>query len=163
MMMDAVRVEITPSKGRHLIAQKAFKVGEVVISQEPYAAVLFNEHIQHFCNWCFKPGSHLSRCSKSKFARYCSRQHQLLDWKSGYKLESDFLVGCHPRVPPASIRLAAHVAWNRVQELDQAQGGEKWRNYAAVEALEDHWDDLSESRLKAFAEMGFFITKCSIG
>lgn len=158
-MASDIRVEVSGEKGRHLIAQRGFEVGEVVVTQWPYAAVLFNEHVPNFCNRCFRPGSNLRRCARSKFGRYCSKEHQLRDWQEGYRLECEFLVKCSPRVPPAAIRLAAHVAWKRKKELEEGNEGDFWNSYAAVESLMDHWDQLSPERMKSFAEMGFYISK----
>lgn len=153
-------VETSDSKGRFLVAAKDFEVGDVVASQWPYAAVLFNDNVSHFCSRCFQPGSDLRRCARSKFARYCSKTCQLEDWKDGYRYECELLTECAPRIPPASIRLAARVVWKRMREMEILSSDEnEWSGFKAVESLIDHWDELSSERMKTFAEMGFFITK----
>lgn len=40
---DGFAVRYSPGKGRHLVAARAFAAGEVVLQQEPYAAVLSDE------------------------------------------------------------------------------------------------------------------------
>ena len=160
-MDKGVRVEKTHERGRHLVARRSFEPGDVVVSQWPYAAVLFNAEISRFCNYCFRSATNLRRCSRSKFASYCSRECQLRDWKEGYRNECDFLVQSAPRIPPASVRLAAHVAWKYKKELEHSlEKTDMWNSYLGVESLVDHWDHLPDAKLKAFAEMGFFITKC---
>lgn len=113
MIPDGVRLESSSSKGRFLVATRDYTPGDVVVSQLPYVAVLFSEHASKFCNYCFERGDKLRRCSRSRFAHYCSKEHQLKDWKEGYKYECEFLQHCAPRVPPESTRLAARVVWKR--------------------------------------------------
>lgn len=110
---DGIRLESSESRGRYLVADRSFSPGDIVVSQQPYSAVLFTEHINRFCNYCFRDGMKLSRCSRSKFAHYCCRECQLKDWQDGYKYECEFLQKCSPRRPPDSTRLAARVVWKR--------------------------------------------------
>eukprot|EP00210_Caulerpa_lentillifera_P006017 g5751.t1 len=160
MLPDGVRLDSSPTKGRFLVATRHFSPGDVVVSQLPYAAVLFSEHISKFCNYCFQRGENLRRCSRSKFAHYCSKEHQLKDWKDGYKYECEFLQQCAPRRPPESTRLAARVVWKRKRELETGvDHSDQWNTYHGVDLLNDHFDDLPSDRLQAFAEMGYFISK----
>lgn len=102
--------------GRHLIANKLLSPGTTVLQQQPYASVLYDAHVPLRCDWCFQmpqSGSTLMRCTRSKFAHYCCKDHQKAAWKAYYKQECAALVACAPNVPPATVRLAARVLWRR--------------------------------------------------
>jgi SET and MYND domain-containing protein len=114
--MTAFQETHTAEFGRHLVSSKELKPEEVVLEQQPYAAVLYDDQVQLRCDWCFQAaqqGSTLLRCARSKFAHYCSREHQKAAWRAYYKKECAALVACAPHVPPATVRLAARVLWRR--------------------------------------------------
>lgn len=114
--MAAFQEAQSPQYGRHLIALTPLSAGTVVLEQQPYAAVLYDDRVSVRCDWCFQtaqPGSTLMRCTRSKFAHYCSRDHQKAAWKAYYKQECAALGACAPHVPPATVRLAARVLWRR--------------------------------------------------
>jgi SET and MYND domain-containing protein len=98
---------------RHLLAARDVSLGERVWSQEPYAAVLYDDQVALRCDYCFAQSEHLMRCSRSRFAHYCCQTHQKAAWKAYYRQECEALVACAPRIPPASVRLAARVLWRR--------------------------------------------------
>lgn len=112
--------------GRHLVAAQHVDTAQVVLQQRPYAAVLYDDQVPLRCDWCFataaqRPGgtttttTTLSRCAASKFAHYCSRQHQKAAWRAYYKQECAALLACAPHVPPPTVRLAARVLWRRAR------------------------------------------------
>lgn len=89
------------------------------MEQQPYAAVLYDDQVPLRCDWCFQapqPGvssttQQLLRCTRSRFAHYCSKEHQKAAWRAYYRHECAALVACAPNVPPATVRLAARVLW----------------------------------------------------
>lgn len=99
--------------GRHLVAACDIPAGRVVLQQEPYACVLYDEAAALRCDHCLSACERPLRCGKSKFARYCSRDHQRAAWQSGFKEESSALAALHPRVPPATVRLASRCLLRR--------------------------------------------------
>ena len=114
-MAEAAGVTVccSPVKGRHLVASRAFRPGELILEQQPYAAVLYDEHVPGRCDFCFAACERPLRCGRSNLARYCSREHQKAAWEAGYKQECEALVQCAPRVPPPTVRLAARTLWRR--------------------------------------------------
>jgi len=141
----------------------------------------------------------------SKVARYCSREAQAAAWKDGYREECTALVGCAPRIPPPTVRLAARALWRRKREEAAATAAATavaayvaaagtataaadnsttsdtstdpgtaaaaaaaaatdaaaaaaaadgfGDGYSAVEALEHHWEEMSDSRKAQLAQM----------
>ena len=37
------------------------------------------------CAWCYLRGPGMNACGKCRHRFYCSREHQVLDWKNGHK------------------------------------------------------------------------------
>ena len=152
---DAVR-------GRHLVATRAFRRGELVLSQAPYRAVLDEAHSATHCDSTFEAGDGdgkaLLRCSRSKLARYSSRQAQKDAWRDGYKEECAALVRCAPRVPPPTVRLAARCLWRRQRDRERpatAVGG--WQSYEALCSLQHHWGALPPARKQLYAQMAVLV------
>ena len=106
-----LRVAAPAAGGRRLFVRAPIKAGDEILSLNPYAAVLNDAWRTSRCDHTFaKPsdnGGSLLRCARSKVARYVSRDAQVAAWKRGYKEECASLVNCAPRVPPATVRLAA--------------------------------------------------------
>ena len=106
-----LRVADPADGGRRLFVRAPIKAGDEILSLNPYAAVLNDASRTSRCDHTFaKPsdnGGSLLRCARSKVARYVSRDAQVAAWKRGYKEECASLVNCAPRVPPATVRLAA--------------------------------------------------------
>ncbi|GFR52583.1 hypothetical protein Agub_g15176, partial [Astrephomene gubernaculifera] len=120
-LRDGFAVRHAPGKGRHLIAARSFSPGAVILQQAPYAAVLTDNHTPGYCDYCFRYCERPLRCSRSKLARYCCKEHQRAAWVAGYKTECEALVRCAPRVPPPTVRLAARILWRRARALAHQQ------------------------------------------
>jgi hypothetical protein len=71
-------VQLSNSKGRCLIASRAFKQGAEVLAQEPYVAVLDGNSQHKRCDRCFSLSSNLKRCSACKSVFYCCILCQVL-------------------------------------------------------------------------------------
>jgi len=118
-------IRTDPLLGRHLVASRHISPGALVLKQEPYAAVLYDDQLPIRCDCCFRTsaaaahgsdlGGPMLRCSRSKLARYCCREHQVEAWRRGYQRECKALVASAPRrIPTPSIRLVARTLWRRI-------------------------------------------------
>eukprot|EP00877_Chromochloris_zofingiensis_P003146 jgi/Chrzof1/12832/Cz07g08320.t1 len=152
--MICVRIESCQRKGRHLVADQSFAASATVLKQQPYAAVLYDDHVQFRCDYCYAVCENPQRCSRSKLARYCSREHQRAAWKAGYQQECAALVACAPKVPPPSVRLAARVLWRKARE-DVATGVQdvKGCTFPEIQMLLHHWEHLDDDRKAVYAQM----------
>eukprot|EP00966_Prymnesium_polylepis_P273912 6327493-Prymnesium_polylepis.1 len=80
-------VEERPSRGRCAVADRGMSAGTVVarFSGAPYACCPLPSERERWCVGCFAQApaapATLLRCSKCKWARYCSRACQTSDWK----------------------------------------------------------------------------------
>ncbi len=64
------------NRGRHLVAAVALQPGDVIVVQEPYAAVQYDEQQEVVCDYTFRHSAELLSCGACKLVR-CSR-HNLL-------------------------------------------------------------------------------------
>jgi SET and MYND domain-containing protein len=164
---EGVLLQADGRRGRHLVASRPYKRGELVLAQAPYRAVLDEQHTATHCDHTFVPassGQQLLRCSRSKLARYVSRAAQKAAWRDGYKEECEALVRCAPRVPPPTVRLAARCLWRMQRDRDnpaQAAGG--WESYEALCSLQHHWDELPSSRKQLYAQMAVLVRQFMCG
>lgn len=111
--MEITELAHSTEFGRHLVLKRDVPASCTVLKQQPFAAVLYDDHVCQRCDLCFALSDKLMRCSRSKFAHYCSVAHQRAAWKVYYKKETEALLSCAPNIPPATVRLAARVLWRR--------------------------------------------------
>ncbi|XP_068642154.1 histone-lysine N-methyltransferase ASHR1 isoform X2 [Aristolochia californica] len=71
-----LKISFTEEKGRCFIATRNFSPGEVIISQEPYAAVV-NPQDGLRCDGCFK-STNLKKCSTCRMVWYCGISCQVI-------------------------------------------------------------------------------------
>ena len=127
----------------------------------PYAAVLDDAARTSRCDHTFaKPSDAAGRYFDARARRWRATFRETRRSRrgsAGYKEECASLVACAPRVPPATVRLAARVLWRRAREAAAADGSNdddddemiedgvaaaaalgRGRGYDAVDALGDH-------------------------
>lgn len=107
------------------------------------------------------------------FCRYCKREHQKAAWDRGYKEECAALVAWAPKVPPATLRLAARASWRARCEAQAANGTSKNAHVAApfsswedASGLVSHWESLEPARKALYAGMAAaarYGTGCMMG
>ena len=89
----------------------AYKPGDVVIENDPFALAVLDKMIPMVCSWCLKPATKtsqrnpLSLCGGCKTLKYCSPACQKEDWSKGpHKKECKYL---KKNVPNDQVRLLA--------------------------------------------------------
>ena len=85
----------------------AYKPGDVVLENEPFALAVFDEKIPVVCSWCLKTikEAPLNLCGGCKVLKYCSNTCQKEDWLKGpHKNECKYLK--YQRVPSQTRLLA---------------------------------------------------------
>ena len=95
----------------------AYKPGDVVIENDPFALAVLDKMIPMVCSWCLKPASKtskkspLSLCAGCKTLKYCSPACQKEDWSKGpHKKECKYLKNNKKHqmpVPNCKVRLIA--------------------------------------------------------
>ena len=74
-MPPVYREARSTARGRHLVAAAPLQPGDVVLSQEPYAWVLYDDQSALMCDWTCRPAEALSRCSSCKIVRCVQRNN----------------------------------------------------------------------------------------
>lgn len=111
-----VATERSEGQGQYVVATREFEEGEVLLSTEPYAFVLFGAHGAERCHECFEASSKLSRCAACKLARYCSTACQHRAWNTHHKFECviqeelEHLCGKLPAVAQEELALLVRAA-----------------------------------------------------
>lgn len=111
---ECVSVRECAEKGRCCMARHALARGTAILSASPVACVLRETARATHCHWCFRDvatsaaSTTLPRCSRCKYAYYCSRACQQAHWRAEHAHECAQLARL-PRYPPPSVLLAARV------------------------------------------------------
>ena len=63
-----------------LILYILISIGAMILSTYPLICSPISQRIPSICHYCFKRFRTLSRCSRCKLVRYCSKQCQVADW-----------------------------------------------------------------------------------
>lgn len=138
-------VRVDDVRGRCLVAREAIAPGDVVLEEFPWAAAIFPDRVQSLCDHTLKASSQrLLRCSKTKVARYCSREAQAAAWKAYYRDESRALEALRGGDPEflcrrPVLRLLARTFWRR-----RTGSPARWR--IASELLCNNWPLFTDAR-----------------
>ncbi|XP_077996435.1 protein-lysine N-methyltransferase SMYD4-like [Glandiceps talaboti] len=86
--IDCVVLSYNEEYGRHLFTSEELQVGDVVVQEDPYVAVLLPTHYDSHCYQCIKPTTLTPiPCPQCCDVRYCSDACQEVSWKSCHWLE----------------------------------------------------------------------------
>jgi len=87
----AVRVRYDASSGRHTVADRDIKVGDVLVSEVPFTAVMFpGEYAANHCGRCFAATEAPVPCSQCSTALFCSRECRDKAWQQYHWAECAF-------------------------------------------------------------------------
>ena len=162
------------AKGRRVIADRAYRAGDVVLEDDAAAWCLISEQLGAWCDCCLAPAAQPLRCSACKLAWYASREHQRRAWQAGaHRLECAALRSCVPHTPPTAVRLALRCVlrhWHArapraagagaagLAGSGAAGAGEPAdpdpSRYGEVLGLRHHWGDLQDAAKLECAQMG---------
>ncbi|PRP73544.1 SET and MYND domain-containing protein 4-like [Planoprotostelium fungivorum] len=67
-------LQLSTVVGRHFVASSPIPHGEIIISEDPYAAVLLRDHENERCHHCFKVTRAFVPCNRCCVARFCSKK-----------------------------------------------------------------------------------------
>lgn len=143
---NGLRFEVREGRGRCMVADRAFKRGEVLLRCEPYAVVPQWGLRDSLCDWCLKrgtPEAPLKKCAACHNAAYCSRECQALAWKAHHKRECKIndagLASMLPDTTLDEIRLACRILWRRDSEATTTSSSAQGLTYADVDLLVSHY------------------------
>ncbi|KAK0168095.1 hypothetical protein PV327_001930 [Microctonus hyperodae] len=77
--------------GRHLVASKEFKPGEILTIEKPYFWVLYRDKFYTHCHYCLERSYCLIPCPDCPIAQYCSDKCRKLGWNMFHRTECPVL------------------------------------------------------------------------
>eukprot|EP00871_Galdieria_phlegrea_P001746 jgi/Galph1/2572/GphlegSOOS_G1251.1 len=134
--MSNFEVRNIPGKGRGLVAQRAYKVGDVIFSEEASAFATLNENYDKVCHACLKMSESLKTCGHCQFARYCGTSCQKTAWTQySHSWECKAIQHLHRKLLPVTVRLAAFLLyqmWSEPNSLKSLRISEGFHHSIAV-------------------------------
>ncbi|XP_011703831.1 PREDICTED: SET and MYND domain-containing protein 4-like isoform X1 [Wasmannia auropunctata] len=88
---DGVAISFSGRYGRHYIATREFKPGDIVSIEDPYAHVIYEERYYTHCHYCLSRSYNLIPCSECPIAQYCSENCRKLAWEMCHETECPIL------------------------------------------------------------------------
>ncbi|XP_055901234.1 SET and MYND domain-containing protein 4-like isoform X2 [Biomphalaria glabrata] len=88
----ALTLNVTPEKGRHLLANRFIPKGSSIIVERPFAAVLLPDQYENLCHHCFSklPVTSIG-CDQCTYVRFCNEVCKEASWTSYHKTECRYL------------------------------------------------------------------------
>ncbi|XP_076170196.1 protein-lysine N-methyltransferase SMYD4 isoform X2 [Ptiloglossa arizonensis] len=88
---DGVNICFSEKYGRHLVATKEFKPGDVVSFEDPYANIIYTQRYYTHCHHCLSRSYNLIPCPNCPMAQYCSERCKTLAWEMAHQIECSIL------------------------------------------------------------------------
>jgi len=93
-----------------VFAVRDLPAGTLILDSPPFAFTLSQQHHRTHCHYCFEPGNALQRCSRCKYAMYCSVDCQRAAWRDHHRVE------CGSEYVADSVALACRVFRKKEQK-----------------------------------------------
>ncbi|CAL7936338.1 unnamed protein product [Xylocopa violacea] len=108
---DGVNICFSEKYGRHLVATKEFKPGDVVTIEYPYVYVLYTQRYYTHCHKCLSQSYNLIPCPHCPVAQYCSEKCRKSAWEMSHEIECPImaLVGNLLNVDKDKIRMLTKI------------------------------------------------------
>lgn len=140
-----VEIRRTKALGRHVVAKRKIKIGEIVVVEKPFVSVLLKAHLQDHCFACLTLRYSTIPCDRCVYAMFCSRTCQQQAWEQHHKYECPMLATLYgmdvSKMTLAALRIA-FVAKKHYYDLDKYNndndGGAiyKSQSYEEIHTLE---------------------------
>ncbi|KAL6259901.1 hypothetical protein P5V15_009812 [Pogonomyrmex californicus] len=84
---DAVVIKYNKYYGRHVVAARDIRPGEVIAVEKPYSLLLVQENMQTHCSNCLRVCWANIPCKYCTYAMYCSEECRNIEWKKCHDIE----------------------------------------------------------------------------
>ncbi|RLU24101.1 hypothetical protein DMN91_004310 [Ooceraea biroi] len=84
---DAVAIKYDKRYGRHVVATRNIRPGEVVAVEQPYSLILKQHNMQTHCSNCLRVSWANIPCNHCTYAMYCSEECRYTEWKKCHDVE----------------------------------------------------------------------------
>ncbi|XP_063973082.1 SET and MYND domain-containing protein 4-like isoform X3 [Diachasmimorpha longicaudata] len=90
---DGIQISFSQKYGRHLIATKEFKPGDILTMERPFSWVIYRDKFYTHCHHCLERCYALLPCPECPISQYCSDICRTKDWDWAHKIECPVLSG----------------------------------------------------------------------
>uniref|UniRef100_A0A0C9QNF2 SMYD4_0 protein n=2 Tax=Fopius arisanus TaxID=64838 RepID=A0A0C9QNF2_9HYME len=90
---DGVEISFSKKYGRHLMATKEFKPGDILTMERPFSWVIYRDKFYTHCHHCLERCYVLLPCPECPISQYCSEKCRTEDWDWAHKMECPVLSG----------------------------------------------------------------------
>jgi len=178
---SAIDLQFCPDRGRFMVATQDLNPGDVILREEPYAAVLESVFRVNHCANCLKKTSTPIPCFECATVQYCGEPCRDEGWVNYHKFECGILAYLEPsqylgRLPHLALRIITKTGLQNLvrhtqKMLPVSPGSKEARNnadpiqmdptsYRSVHNLASNTDKRSlEDLIKKTAE-AIFMSKC---
>ncbi|KAK9302571.1 hypothetical protein QLX08_005453 [Tetragonisca angustula] len=84
---DAVIIKYNEEYGRHIVATRRIRPGEVIAVEKPYSLILTPDNVHTHCSNCLEVSWANIPCEYCTYAMYCSEECKAMDWKKYHDVE----------------------------------------------------------------------------
>ncbi|XP_020711899.2 SET and MYND domain-containing protein 4-like isoform X2 [Athalia rosae] len=84
---DAVVIKYTPELGRHVVATRKIRPGEILAAEKPFAMFLMPENVYTHCSKCLQVSMAMTPCNYCVNAMYCSQACKEQAWEEYHEIE----------------------------------------------------------------------------
>ena len=112
--------------GRHAVATRDINAGELIVFEEAFASVLFEEYRLTHCHHCFGRCRTLMGCSSCDFVGFCSEKCRDLAYSKYHLVECNFinhLYAADTGFGHLALRVIATAGLNYLMEFDSKVAG----------------------------------------
>lgn len=127
---------------RKVVCKYAIKEGELLLEENFQMVAMYSPNSHRTCHYCLKEVEDAKRCSVCKYAHYCCKDHQTLDWSRGHKKECAIIgemthQGKRHPTAPLMLTLKAFVQIDLLRNREFS---------ASLESLKSHEDKMTTER-----------------
>ncbi|XP_043508915.1 SET and MYND domain-containing protein 4-like isoform X1 [Frieseomelitta varia] len=108
---NGIKISFSEKYGRHLVATKEFKAGDIVTIENPYAYIIYTQRYYTHCHHCLSRSYNLIPCPYCPVSQYCSENCRKLAWEMAHQIECPImaLVGNLLNVDKDKIRMLTKI------------------------------------------------------
>lgn len=127
---------------RKVLCKETIQEGDIIMEEDFQLVAMYSQNSTRACHYCLREIDDAKRCSSCKYAHYCSKDHQTLDWSHSHKKECAILremtqQGKRQPTAPLMLTLKAFVQIDLLKNTD-LQG--------KLEALKSHESKMTEEK-----------------
>ncbi|KAK4873924.1 hypothetical protein RN001_013284 [Aquatica leii] len=145
---NCVEIRSADDHGRHIVARRDIKIGDVIAVEEPFTTVLLKDKYLSHCYNCLRPCFNLIPCDNCVLIMFCKEGCKRLAWDTYHKYECSIL----PTLLDLDLNKLTLAALKISILVDLTQGNDKGSTYKSRNYSEIH-DLITNTRLRSTSDL----------